>query len=236
MVIRSTPSVLPLGRDVPRESTPQYSYVVFIDEGHGGIDPKTKKYTTAPSKMWSHEVRGFHNGNEFYEGVSNRIIGQKLIELLKAKGIEYIRLAHEYKDTPLKDRYEKANHYHRNIKKGFGISIHSNASQTHNARGWEVHTSIGETQSDLLAGILWDRINVLFKPYSIRMRRPSPVSKDYDTNLAMVTRTNMPFVLSENFFFDQIDDARLLMDEKVQDLLVQAHFEMIMWGMANLKL
>ena len=223
-------------------SKPIYPYVVFIDEGHGGIDPLTGKYTTAPSKMWKHKEGVFHNGTEFYEGVSNRIIGSKLIKLLEAEGIKYVRLAHEYKDTSRPSRYENANYYHKTVQKGFGISIHSNASQTHDARGWCVFTSMGETDSDKLAAVLYDRVEFLLKDYGIRMRTPGTVDKngikhkDYDSKLDMVHLTKMPFILPENLFFDQIDDARLLMDEKVQDLLAQAHFEMILWGMANLKL
>lgn len=87
-------------------------YVYFSDAGHGAIDPNTNLYTTK-GKLWEHKGFDLHLGNKFLEGVSNRIIESKVIELCKQNGIEYIRLFHDYLDTSLVERVAKSNHHHR---------------------------------------------------------------------------------------------------------------------------
>jgi len=212
-------------------------YVYFSDAGHGAIDLNTNLYTTN-GKFWEHKGFDLHLGNKFLEGVSNRIIESKVIELCKQNGIEYVRLFHEYLDTSLVERVATANHHHRTIKKGFGISIHSNAANT-KARGWCVYTSRGQTQSDKLADFCYlKHKESLEKSYGVQMRSEQWLDKDYDyeANFYMISKTIMPFILTENLFFDNVEDMKLLMNEDVQNRIAQSHFDTIVWGMGNLEL
>lgn len=216
---------------------PNSKYIFFSDAGHGAINPNTGLYATN-GKFWKFEGYDLHLGNLFLEGVSNRIIEEKVISLCEADGIEYIRLHHDYLDTSLAARVEKANNYHKRVKKGFGISIHSNAANT-KARGWSVWTSPGQTQSDKLADVSWYKHkSLLEKPFDVRMMSQTWTDTDYDyeAGFYMLTRTSMPFILTENLFFDNIEDMKLLMREDVQDAIAKAHYQTIIWGMDNLVL
>lgn len=212
-------------------------YVYFSDSGHGAIDPNTNLYTTN-GKFWEFAGYNLHLGNKFLEGVSNRIIESKVIDLCKQNGIEYVRLFHDYLDTSLAARVEKANNYHKNVKKGFGISIHSNAANT-KARGWSVWSSPGQTQSDKLADFAYlKHKESLENSFGVKMLSQKWTDNDYDyeAGFYMLTRTAMPFILTENLFFDNLQDMLLLMNEDVQNKIAESHFQTIIWGMDNLVL
>ena len=81
--------------------------VLFIDAGHGGIDP-IGRYTTAPSKQYKFPS-GFHQDGWFYEGVSNRQIAAEFIAQASRMGFICIPVYHPYKDTSLGTRTHLAN-------------------------------------------------------------------------------------------------------------------------------
>ena len=97
------------------------SKTIFLDAGHGGVTP-SGKYTTAPSKMAEHHNEQMHYRSFFYEGVKNReycdIIYKKLVD----RGVNVVKVYHEYKDTTLGQRVREANSYNKNISKGFYFS------------------------------------------------------------------------------------------------------------------
>ena len=64
-------------------------FCVFLDAGHGGIDPKKKvpfNYTTYPSKCFQHNNAKFHGYGWFFEGVFNREVAAKIEQYLKDWG------------------------------------------------------------------------------------------------------------------------------------------------------
>ena len=188
--------------------------VIFLDAGHGGIDPNGD-YTTAPSKMFDHKEGTFHNGSVFYEGVKNREYCRLIIKYCNLLGITVIPVYHPYLDTPLSFRVEMANYYHNNIRKGIYVSEHSNAANT-KAKGFSVWTSIGETKSDEYAQMFLDKYKESFKGYdSVHVREEDykDGDGDYEENFKVLRDTAMPAVLTENLFFDNFSDATLLMSE-----------------------
>ncbi len=215
---------------------------VFLDAGHGGID-RNGNYVTAPSKQFQHARGTFHNGRWFYEGVFNRIITDRIAAKLRNLKIDCLVVSHEYVDTPLAQRVDMANWYHRNYKPGIFISNHANASNG-NARGYEIYTSPGRTPSDALADLHWTNVKDLpGPPYQsyvlvpnlhwtnvkdllgtrISMRPDlSDGDNDKEANFFVLVRTAMPAILVEHLFFDNYDDALLLMDDNVQDLFAEA--------------
>ncbi len=193
---------------------------VFLDAGHGGID-RNGNYVTAPSKQFQHARDTFHNGRWFYEGVFNRIITDRIAAKLRNLKIDCLVVSHEYVDTPLAQRVDMANWYHRNYKPGIFISNHANASNG-NARGYEIYTSPGRTPSDALADLHWTNVKDLLGT-RISMRPDlSDGDNDKEANFFVLVRTAMPAILVEHLFFDNYDDALLLMDDNVQDLFAEA--------------
>jgi len=203
--------------------------MIFLDAGHGGIDANGK-YVTAPGKQFNHTIESpmaFHRFGWFYEGVWNRAFTDRVAYKLKQIGIPYIYLHHPYLDTPLEERVEKANWYHWNFQNGILISNHANASGNHKARGFEVYTSRGETHSDTIAEYDWRNVRGLMES-RIRYRKDtSDGDHDKESRFFMLTKTVMPAILVEHLFFDNYDDARLLMDEDIMDRFTEAQVRTI---------
>lgn len=199
---------------------------VYLDAGHGGIDPNTKKYTTAPNKMFIHKKGNFHNGRAFYEGVFNRNITIELAQKLYDNKVPYQFLHHPYLDIPLKQRISKLN-LSLQSNPGILISNHSNASPSHNARGWEIYTSPGKNNSDKLGQLIYLNTRKLLPDLKYR---PDFTDGDFDkeARFYMTQRANCAAVLIENLFFDNYEDAKLLIDPFVVEQLAEAQYKGIM--------
>jgi N-acetylmuramoyl-L-alanine amidase len=190
------------------------SKVLFLDAGHGGVDPKTNKYTTAPGKMFTHKSGVFHNGSTFYEGVSNRFFAEAICKELVSRGITVVKTYHEWKDTGLAERVDIANTYHKNIQEGVFLSLHSDASNG-TAEGLAAWTSEGQTLSDVVASQLLNGYNVDLKleQKGTKLRKQTVDGDwDYEKDFYVLKNTKMPAVLIENLFFDNIEEATLLMN------------------------
>lgn len=189
---------------------------VLLDAGHGGLDAFGKYHCIADGKLYKHTKRGFHGNGYFYEGHFNRLMLQAVEKALNAIGIDCITLSDPILDLRLQDRVLKANHYHKALNGNcFVLSLHANASPRHNARGFEVFTSPGETQSDTLATFIFNHVADYFGD-RISMRFDTRDGDlDKEARFFILTRTKSPAVLVEHLFFDQLDDALLLMDSKV---------------------
>lgn len=204
-------------------------FCVFLDAGHGGIDPRGN-YTTAPSKMFDHKTGTFHKGSVFYEGVWNRTLVNRVAAKLQNLGIRYLMVHHEYLDTPLQYRVDMANWYHRNFAPGIYISSHANAANGQ-ARGFEVYTSRGQTASDPIATTMFNTTRELLGDRI--SYRPDNADGDPDKEAAffVLVRTQMPAILIEHLFFDNIEDARLLMNDEIVDLFAEAQVRTIIQHM-----
>jgi N-acetylmuramoyl-L-alanine amidase len=188
------------------------NYNIVIDMGHGGLD-SNGKYTTAPDKMFT-----FPDGEVICEGVINRQIGKKVFNNLSELGYcpSYIFFPEESVDMPLEERVEIINYF--NPKKTIGISLHSNASLSHNARGFEIFTSKGETESDVIATYIGKEIIEEFPDDNFRSDYVDG-DLDKESQFYILRKTLCPMVLIESLFFDNIEDAKLLKSESFQDRL-----------------
>lgn len=193
---------------------------VFLDAGHGALD-LNGNYVTAPSKQFKHSRGTFHNEGWFYEGVFNRVVTNRVAMKLERLGISYIIVSHEYLDTPLSHRVDMANWYHYNYKPGIFISNHANAANGL-ARGYEIYTSRGTTSSDAIADIHWKQVKDLLGN-KISMRTDTTDGDlDKEAGFYVLTKTVMPAILIEHLFFDNYEDATLLMDDEIVDLFAEA--------------
>ena len=208
-------------------------FCVYLDAGHGGLDP-TGAYTTAPSKMHFHNNGIFHNGGYFYEGVFNRVLTNRVVKKLNNLGVPNLLVSHEYLDMSLQYRVDTANWYHKNYKKGIFVSNHANASVTHQARGFEVYTTPGKTQSDDFAELLWKQVETLLGN-KIRMRSDtSDGDHDKEANFYVLRNTAMPAILVEHLFFDNFEDAQLLLNEEIVELFAEAQVRSIIGFLATI--
>lgn len=193
-------------------------YTALLDAGHGGLDANGNYHCIAHGKMFKHDRKGFHRNGFFYEGHFNRIMELRVQDELRRLGIPFISIADPIIDLQLKDRVTKVNHYH-NVFNGkcFVVSLHANASPNQKGRGYEVFTSRGETRSDRLASLHYHHVDALLGD-KIKMRKDTFSDGDVDkeANFYILRRTKCPAILVEHLFFDNYDDAILLMDEEIQ--------------------
>ncbi|GJM35976.1 MAG: hypothetical protein DHS20C18_49770 [Saprospiraceae bacterium] len=208
-------------------------FCVYLDAGHGGLD-KNGNYVTAPSKQYEHTSGKFHNGRWFYEGVWNRTLTDRVAEKLKELGIHHVVVSHEYLDVSLHYRVDKANWYHKNYRKGIYISNHANASGSHSARGFEVYTTPGTTNSDKVAEFHWENVKEILGD-RIRMRADSgDGDHDKEARFFVLTKTAMPAILVEHLFFDNYEDAKLLMDDEIIERFAEAEVRTVIDAMNKL--
>ena len=190
----------------------------MLDNGHGGV--KKRKYQTKGkrSPQWS-------DGSILYEGEFNRSIVARLVELLTAANIGYTLICPEQEDIPLIERVRRANDIYKEDKTAILISVHANAG---GGRGYEVFTSPGETKSDKIATVFCNETAKVFP--SERMRPDhSDGDPDKEAEFYILTRTNCPAILTENFFMDTEKECReLLMTKEGRDKIALAHFNAIL--------
>ncbi len=200
--------------------------MVFLDAGHGGI-LRNGQYATAPSKQWKHTQGTFHGDGWFYEGVWNRVLTNRVSNKLNNLDIQHLIVSHEFLDNSLSYRVDLANWYARRVRRTLYVSNHSNALGNGAARGFEVYTSRGTTGSDAVADdhmqnvrdLLGDRISY----------RPDRSDNDMDREAGfyVLNKTSMPAILVEHLFFDNYQDALLLMDDDVVERFAEAQVRTI---------
>ncbi len=191
--------------------------MIFLDYGHGGID-ENGNYTTK-GKLYKHKNGLFHDDKTFYEGVFNRAQAKLVAKSLIDKDISFRFVADPVEDTSLESRVNYANGIARKIgiENTLYISFHADAFDG-TARGFSIYTSPGFTKSDVLADALFKEVSNKMG-HLIRMRfDKSDGDYDKEARFYVLTQTLMPALLIEHLFFDNFEDAKLLMDSNVQKM------------------
>lgn len=205
-------------------------YTWILDNGHGGVKTEGGKeiYTTAPhhtdkqntwKKMYIHP-----DGTKIYEGDFNRKIVDKLSRMLTHENIAFKWACPELEDLPLKERVDRADELHRIHKNCIFVSIHGNAGK---GTGFEVFTSVGQTQSDEIAEVFIEEIEKVF-PQETKRVELSDGDQDKEAHFYVLRKTDCPAILTENFFMDQLDDCKLMLSEEGQIKIAKAHFNAIL--------
>lgn len=181
----------------------------LLDPGHGGM--LDGKYATAPKKMWD-----FGNGFVVYEGVTNRAITRKLIDLLRAAQIDFAVVADWHEDTPLEQRTRTADSIYSKDKRAVYLSIHSNAG---GGQGLEIFTGPGQTHSDDFGQVFQSVYRKEANMFKFRGLK--------EENFYVLRKTDCPALLVENLFFDDKTEAMFLMSEEGQKFLAELMFKCI---------
>lgn len=191
------------------------TYLWIIDCGHGGM--KNGKYTTAPAKM--------HKFPEFtiYEGVINRLIGQKVVDSLKASRIDYAVVSDPIEDNSLESRVRTADNVYKKDKRAIYLSIHSNAG---GGKGFEVFTSPGQTKSDKIAEIFCTAYRRGLPGFPLRSDKADG-DADKEADFYVLRKTDCPAVLVENLFFDNLEEAIYLQSDAGQTAIAKCIFDAI---------
>ena len=197
-------------------------YLWIFDNGHGGMIDGVYQTAGKRSPVWP-------DGEILYEGEFNRSIVDRLVVLCEANGIDYVNLVDTPEDIPLRERTDTANKIAKaSDKPCIYVSIHANGFTDESANGWSVYTSVGQTKSDEIATVLFDKALREFKGEYMRSDTYSDGDVDQEANFSVLSNTSMPAILSENFFMTNSNNChKYLLSEDGRDRVAKIHFEMI---------
>ena len=204
--------------------TSSSKYLWLFDNGHGGIINGAYQTPGKRSPKWEDDT-------QLFEGEFNRSIVNRLVELCKNNNIDYVNLVDTQQDVSLRKRTDAANDIYREQKDKDGkdciyVSVHANGFSKESAHGWSVYTTVGETKSDKIAQILFDKAKTEFPDHKMR-RDTRDGDDDKEANFWVLRKVVMPSILSENFFMTNREESRLLLSEEGRDRIAKIHFQMI---------
>ena len=184
--------------------------IVILDNGHG-VDTPGKR-----SPMW-------HNGTQLLEYEFNRDIVSRIIYKLKKMCIPYINLVPEQEDISLKERVRRVNEIYRKHKGAYLVSVHGNAG---GGRGFEVFTSTGQTLTDKYAEFFIDEFSSLIIGQPIRTDLIDG-DRDKEADFYVLKYTQCPALLTENLFYDNEENCRIMLSSSGRNLIASAHVKAI---------
>lgn len=211
----------------PPSLLPLQNVVIYLNAGHGNLDPTTGKYKTFPQdgKFYQFTEAGKVVFTA-YEGQTNRYFADQLALKLVELGAEVVKTYHPIEDRLNQDRLFIANSHWLKAKqagkRGLWLSFHSNAVGTayqgasQDPRGLCIFTTAGKTESDQFAQVWLNAITEKTKPFGITNRGL------LEADFYELTGSAMPAVLIENLFFTNLEDAYLLRTPKYQQAIVEA--------------
>ena len=194
---------------------------ILIDNGHGD---------NTPGKRSPYSCTKVEPAIEFYEYKWNREIAERIVNELLSIGYDAELLTPEINDVSITERIIRTNTFCNKLGKEnvLLISVHANAagdgSKWLNGKGWSAYTSVGQTNSDKLAECLYKAANINFEGRKIRTETFDGDS-DYESDFSICKKTKCVAVLTENFFFDNVDDVNYILSEKGKDAVVRTHVE-----------
>ena len=194
------------------------NYLWILDAGHGGMINGKYQTKGKRSPVWP-------DGRQLFEGELNRALVDRIATMLDFVNVDYIKLVDTQEDVPLRTRSREINKIYAGDRRAIVVSIHANAG---GGTGWEVFTSPGQTKSDVIAKIFYEEHEKDFP--NLRFRSDySDQDPDKEAKFHMLTQTNCPAILTENFFMDTLKpDCELLMDEFGRDRIAKAHYDSIL--------
>lgn len=198
------------------------NYLWIFDNGHGGMIDGVYQTPGKRSPVWP-------DGTQLFEGEFNRAIVDRLMAKCEANGIDAINLVDTPKDISLTERVNTANRLAKSSEKPcIYVSIHADAFSDESANGWSVYTSPGTTKSDGIATILFEKAAREFTGEYMRSDKYSDGDVDKEAKFTVLMDTNMPAILSENFFMTNSSNChKYLLSEEGRDRVAKVHFQMI---------
>lgn len=188
---------------------------ILIDNGHGE--------NTAGKQSPDGKLREYAYAREIAKHVESG---------LKARGYDAIRIVTEETDVPLAERTRRVNE----VCGRYGtanvllVSIHCNAAGNgavwESATGWEAYTSPGQTNSDVLAELLYNEAYKNFHEKKIRTDK-SDGDNDKEDRFYILMKTKCPAVLTENFFMDSREDVEYLNSDEGKQAIIKTHVDAI---------
>ena len=211
-------------REKEEESTPEPTpepekpkhkarYLWCLDNGHG----KQTAGKRSPK---------LEDGSQFFEYEFNRDIVKRIIKQLEEKGVKFFNVVPEVDtDNFLQGRVERANEKASDLPKIF-LSIHANAFGN---SGWEPPKGIetwhfhNSRTGQALARVFQKHL-ISKTGWSNRKLKSYPGKRQF----YVLRNTKMPAVLTENGFYTNKEECRLLMKSEIRQKIADAHVNAIL--------
>lgn len=184
---------------------------ILIDNGHG-VNTKGKQSPDGRLREYAFA----------------REIAKRVESCLKCKGYDVERIVPEDFDISLSIRCKRVNDICRKVgaKNVLVVSIHSNAAgcngKWYSARGFSAHVGLNASaNSKKLAACLWDKAIEL----GLKGNRAVPNDRYIPQDLAICRNTLCPAVLTENLFYDNMEDLELLLSEDGKAAITKLHVD-----------
>lgn len=196
-------------------------YVWILDAGHGGVINGEYVTSGKRSPIWD-------DGTQYFEGVGNRNIADKLTQKLRSSNIDVVNIIGKIQeDISLQERCNLANRIYRENKNAIFVSIHSNGFTKESANGFSIYTSKGETKSDKIATVFYEQMIKYFPDHKAR-KDFTDGDIDKEANFYVLKHTSCPAILIENFFMTNYKECKELQNPIFVDKIVTSHFSAIM--------
>ena len=205
--------------------------VILIDNGHGD---------NTPGKKSPYSCYGVKPEIEFYEYKWNREIAEVIYERLKNLGYDARLIVPEITEISLKERANRVNKICNEVGASNVIllSVHANAAgngrEWKTAKGWCAFTTKGTTKSDAFAECLYDEAEKNFVGHQIRTDK-SDGDRDWESDFYIIHKTYCPAVLTENFFYDNVDDVKYILSAEGREAVIKTHVDGIINYINSLK-
>ena len=189
-------------------------YIWALDAGHGNNTAGKR------SPVWS-------DGSQLFEWEYVRRIRNSLIQLLDLYKVSYYIVNPEDKDISLIERTNRINNVATKVKnKVITLSIHGNAAGAESANGYEIFTSPGQTESDIIADVFFAHAE---STHEFRMRRDKrDGDNDKEARFSMLTRTKGPAVLTETGFYTNEKECKKMLSDKFINKIAVMHLTAIL--------
>ena len=189
---------------------------ILIDNGHGENTPGKR------SPIWS-------NGSQLLEWAYTREIANRVHAEAAKAGVNSELIVRESIDVPISERARRVNTICKKAgtRNCFLVSIHCNAFNG-KARGWEVHTYLGQSKSDEYATCFWNTAQEILGTTSPMRGDFSDGDPDWDSNLGILRETLCPAILTENLFMDNEEDCRFLLSSAGKKAITDIHVQSIL--------
>lgn len=194
---------------------------IMIDNGHG--------YDTV-GKRSPYSANGIEPAIDFYEYQWNREIASRIVDELLSMGYDADLVVPEENDITLKERVRRINEVCGAVGAAntIMVSVHANAMGDGSAwmkgRGWSVYTTKGHTVSDRLADFLYKEAEKNMHGMKIR-KDFSDGDPDWEANFYICKKSRCAAVLTENFFYDNIDDLKYILSDEGKNAIVRTHVD-----------
>lgn len=190
-------------------------YTFILDPGHG-IDTPGKR-----SPVWE-------DGSQLLEYKFNRQVVKKIESMAQKLGIKTVNICTEIEDISLGTRVRRANKYaaEHSDEQCIYVSVHGNAAGVEQANGFEVFTSPGQTKSDLVATEFIEALKESDLDVKLRLDHTDG-DPDKESRFYVLMKTSMPAVLTENGFFSNEKESKLMMTKEFQYQVAEVHIRMM---------